>query len=123
MTFNGGVALNPAILMAIILLCIILPAQAAERNRRIAIRIIQRKKNKKETCSQMKELAIKFIDKECLIYLSLGSQVEGTVKEVADGALIIERGGEIEALNLDYIVRLREYPKNKKGKKKSFVLD
>ena len=71
----------------------------------------------------MKELARGFIEKECLIY-TLNSQVSGTVKSVSDGALlIIGSDGKEEAVNLDYIVRLREYPKNKKGKKKSVVLD
>ena len=34
-----------------------------------------------------------------------------------------EKEGKIEALNLDFVIRIREYPKNKKGKKKSIVLD
>ena len=29
----------------------------------------------------------------------------------------------LEAINLDFVIRIREYPKNKKGKKKSVVLD
>ena len=31
--------------------------------------------------------------------------------------------GKIEAINLDFVIRIREYPRNKKGKKKSVVLD
>ena len=42
---------------------------------------------------------------------------------MTEGGLLIENKGETEAVNLDYVVRLREYPKNKKGKKKSVVLD
>ena len=72
----------------------------------------------------MIELAKRFIGKECLIYsLGNGSQLEGTIKEVSDSAILIEKGGTIEAINLDYVTRIREYPKNKKGKKKSIVLD
>ena len=37
--------------------------------------------------------------------------------------LAVENKGNLEAVNLDYITRIREYPKNKKGKKKSIVLD
>ena len=28
-----------------------------------------------------------------------------------------------QAINLDFVIRIREFPKNKKGKKKSVVLD
>ena len=71
----------------------------------------------------MTELAKRFIDKECLIYTFNGSQITGTLKEVCDGAVLIENNGTVEAVNIDFIMRLREYPKNKKGKKKSVVLD
>ena len=72
----------------------------------------------------MLELAKTFIGKECLIYSFDGShQFEGVIKEVTDGALLIEKDGKCEAINLDFIIRIREYPINKKGKKKSIVLD
>lgn len=50
-------------------------------------------------------------------------QVVGTIKEISANALIVEKNGVQEAVNLDFVVRIREYPKNKKGKKKSVVLD
>ena len=72
----------------------------------------------------MKELAKKFIAKECLIYAFDSShQFEDIIKEVTDGAVLIEKDGKLEAINLDYVIRIREYPRNKKGKKKSVVLD
>ena len=72
----------------------------------------------------MLELAKTFIGKECLIYSFDGShQFEGVIKEVTDGALLIEKDGKCEAINLDFVIRIREYPINKKGKKKSLVLD
>lgn len=71
----------------------------------------------------MKELAQKFIDKECIIYSFDGHQFTGTVKEVTDGAILIEKGENPEAINIDFVMRIREYPRNKKGKKKSVVLD
>lgn len=72
----------------------------------------------------MKELATKFIDKECIIYSFDGShQYEGVIKEVTDGAILVEKDGKIEVLNLDFVIRIREYPRNKNGKKKSVVLD
>ena len=68
----------------------------------------------------MKELAKHFLDKECVIS-SLNSQFEGVIKEVTDGAILVEKGGKIEAINLDFVIRIREYPRNKNGKKKAIV--
>ena len=72
----------------------------------------------------MKELAKKFIDKEYIIASFDGNhQYDGIIKEVSEGAILIEKDGKIEAINLDFVIRIREYPRNKKGKKKSVVLD
>ena len=72
----------------------------------------------------MKELAKKFIDKECVIYSFDGNhQYQGVIKEVTDGAILVETNGKIDALNLDFVIRIREYPIKKNGKKKSVVLD
>ena len=85
-------------------------------------KIIEKKKLGGNT--EMKELAQRFIDKECLIYSFDGShQYQGIIKEVTDGAILVEKDGKIEMLNLDFVIRIREYPKNKNGKKKSVVLD
>ena len=70
----------------------------------------------------MKELAVRFIDKECVISSFDGNhQYEGIIKEVSDGALLLEKDGKIEAINLDFVIRIREFPRNKKGKKKLVV--
>jgi len=45
------------------------------------------------------------------------------IKEVTDGAILVEKAGKSEVINLDFVIRIREFPKNKKGKKKSVVLD
>jgi len=72
----------------------------------------------------MKELAKRFIDKECLITaFDSNHQFEGIIKEVSDSAILVEKKEAVEAINLDFVIRIREYPKNKKGKKKSVVLD
>ena len=72
----------------------------------------------------MKELATRFIDKEGIIYSFDGSrEFVGVIKEVTDGAILIEKDGNTEALNLDFVIRIREYPRKKNGKKKSVVLD
>ena len=81
---------------------------------------IQRKKRKEHT--EMLELAKRFIEKECIIY-TFNNQVVGIIKEIEGNALMIEKNGVFEAVNLDFVVRIREYPKKKNGKKKSVVLD
>ena len=92
------------------------------RNKQIVVqKVIQRRKWEDKT--KMLELAKRFIGKECLVYAFDGRQFEGTVREVVDGALSIEKNGAMEAINLDFVIRIREYPRNKKGKKKSVVID
>jgi len=81
---------------------------------------IQSKKRKDR--EPMIELAKRFIGKECIVY-TFNSQVTGTVKEVSDSAILLENGSNPEAVNLDFIVRIREYPRKKNGKKKSVILD
>lgn len=71
----------------------------------------------------MLELAKNFIDKECIIYTFNNSSIQGTIKEISKNALLLETGNTVEAVNLDFVVRIREYPRKKNGKKKSVVLD
>lgn len=111
--------MNSTYLILLIVLFIILYEQNKDR---IAARHIQKKRSPKER-KEMQELAKQFIGKECLIYTIKSDTVQGVLKGVTEGGLLIENKGETEAVNLDYVVRLREYPKNKKGKKKSVVLD
>ena len=71
--------------------------------------------------SEMLELAKRFIEKDCIIYLFDGSQYTGVIKEVVDNAMLIEENGELIAVNLEFVARLKEFPKNKKGKRKSIA--
>ena len=87
----------------------------------IAKKVISKRKTEETT--KMVELAKRFVEKECLVYSFDGHQYEGVIQEVSNSAILIEKNGETEAINLDFIVRIREYPRNKKGKKKSVVLD
>ena len=81
-------------------------------------------KRKTEDRIKMTELAKRFIEKECVIYaFDSGHQFTGIVKEVSNGAVLIEKDGKLEAINLDFVIRIREYPRNKNGKKKSVILD
>lgn len=70
----------------------------------------------------MTDLITSFIGKECIIY-TMDTQLDGIIKEVKDGWLSVESKENTSAVNLDYVSRIREFPKNKKGKKSSLVLD
>ena len=114
--------MNPSTYIPIIVLWIIIFIMLRNRKAVIARQII--KKRKVEGNTEMKEHAKRFIDKECVISSFDGNhQYEGIIKEVTDGAILVERDGKTEAINLDFVIRIREYPRNKKGKKKSVVLD
>ena len=113
--------MNPSTYIPIIMLWIIIFIMLRNSESAIAKKII--KKRKMEGNTEMKELAQRFIDKECLIYSFNSNQFEGVIKEVTEGAILVEKGGTVEAINLDFVIRIREFPKNKKGKKKSVVLD
>jgi hypothetical protein len=57
--------------------------------------------------TKMFELAKKFIGKDCTIYV-LDNQFRGTVTEVTDSAMLIEKNGCVEVLNLNYVIRIKE---------------
>lgn len=64
----------------------------------------------------MVELAKRFMGKECIIS-TFNNQLTGVIREVSEGAILVESKEGMEAVNLDFVVRLREYPRKKNGKK------
>lgn len=91
-----------------------------------AVRQIQNRRKQNKEILAVKELAKQFIGEECIIYTitSNDDSVQGVIKEIDDGGMIIERNsGEREIINLDFVTRIRQYPKKKNGKKKSVVFD
>ena len=106
----------------LLFLVVILPGR---RQKTAAVARHIRRKEKKER-EAMENLAKQFIGKECVIYTitSNDGSVQGTIKEVSGGGMILEDiQGQLQAVNLEYVTRIREYPRNKKGKKKSVILD
>lgn len=73
--------------------------------------------------TQMQELAKRFIGKDVLINTVSSGTVDGILKEVVDNAVVIDRNGAESVVNLDYVIRLREYPTNKNGKRKTVIAD
>ena len=112
------------ILLALFLL-VIIPWIMRQRRLAAVRHILNQKKQNKET-SEMKELAKRFIGEECIIYTitSNDGSVQGLIKEIDDGGMVIEKKtGELEIVNLDFVTRIREYPRKKNGRKKGVVLD
>ena len=115
--------MNPAIYVPIIVLWILIFIMFRSRRNAVIVRKILEKRKVGGT-TEMKELATRFVDKECVIYsFDSSHQYEGIIREVTDGAILVEKDGKLEAINLEFVIRIREYPKNKNGKKKSVVLD
>ena len=114
--------MNPATYVPIVFLWIIIFFMFLNRRKAVIMKKVIEKR-KKGGSTEMKELAERFIDKECVIYSFDGHQLIGVIKEVVDGAILVLKNGTPEAINLDFILRIREYPRNKKGKKKSVFLD
>ena len=76
---------------------------------------------------KIEEALGKFVGQECLIYFCnggiFGTVIECTVIEVGDGWLRIEQSDKTESIvNISNILRIREYPRNKKDRKR-FVID
>lgn len=71
----------------------------------------------------MNEVFNRYIGKDCIIYLSNSASnvVECRVNGVADNWLTVETKDGAEIFNIDYIIRIKEHPVNKKGKKKSVI--
>ncbi len=102
----------------IFLLIIIFITQKNERG--LNQRIVKKIKKKGRVC--MNEVINRYIGKDCLIYLSLSSSViECQVISVNDNWVIVKTKDGDETINLDYIVRIKEHPVNKNGKKKSII--
>ena len=72
------------------------------------------KKRKTGDNKEMKELATRFIGQECVVYFFDGNQQTGIIKEVTEGAILLEKKDRLEAMNLDFVLRIKEAPRSKK---------
>ena len=119
--------MNPSYIVPILLIFIVLMQN--RNNRFIAEKIIKNKRKKRLNLSdgrnEMTELAKRFVGKDCVIYTYNGGQLIGRVVEVGESGIMLLCDGDEnpQLINTDFILRLREHPKNKKGKKKSVILD
>lgn len=112
-------------LVIIAVLIIFFCIRRGRRTAAVAWQILNQRKQNKENVV-MKELAKQFIGEECIIYTiaSNDGSIQGVIKEIGDGGMVIERNsGDREIVNLDFVTRIRQYPRKKNGKKKDIVLD
>lgn len=69
----------------------------------------------------MSEIINRFIDKEVIITVMNSDVVSimGFVREVKDNWVVVETADKgLDAVNIDYITRIREHPRKANGKKK-----
>lgn len=107
--------------LPLVILFLIIYISCQKKKRKNAAIIHHRKKYRNKEMFRMKELAQKFVGKDCLVYTvaSDGSSIKGVIQEVTESGLLIESGGNLQAVNLEYITHIREWPRNAKGKKKT----
>lgn len=118
--------MDTSLLVVVVLLIVFPMLFLPEKRRKFAAIAHVRRKNESENKEiKMEELAKQFIGKDCVIYTitDTSATLTGVVRDVKDGGLLIEGKNGLQAINLEYVTRIREYPVNKKGKKVSVILD
>ena len=106
--------------LIIFLVLFVIPAQQARHIMQAKIARKNRIKRKKGVFT-MNELIKNYIGKEVVIYTS-STGVTGTVTRTEDNWIEVEdKNGNKQIVNADYISRIQEYPRNKKGKKKMVI--
>lgn len=103
------------------ILIILLYEYKIKKENNIQTRILM--KRKKRGNSEMTQLINNYIGKDCIIY-TMNSQITGTIRGINEGWISVESAdGNTDIVNSEYVMRIREYPRNKKGKKKAIVSD
>ena len=93
---------HSGLIVGIVLVFIALYIQRRNNQWVICKKINDRRKEKGEE-NPMEELAKNFLGKECIVY-TFNSQLDGViVKEVSGGAILVEKKGTLEAVNLDFL--------------------
>ena len=93
----------------LMLFLILFLLRVAEQN--AIVKLLKRRRSGEGTL--MKEMAQRFVGKNCAIY-TFNNQFIGVIAEVTDGALLITTKRGEEAVNLDFVVRIQEYPQKKR---------
>ena len=78
---------------------------ARQKKQKALLEIIQKRKTGGNT--EMKDLAKKYLGETCVLYSFDGNTHKGIIKEVTDGAILLQKGQKQEVLNLDFITRMK----------------
>ena len=83
---------------------------------------IIKRKIKRRGKTKMNEIINAYLGKDCVIYLSNSSSViTGNLLSLNDNWITVKTKDGNEIINIDYIIRLKEHPVTKSGKKKSVI--
>lgn len=112
--------MNPSIWIILVILLIIIPRR--KRMKIAAVKIQQKKRMKRKDRSAMNEIIKNYIGKDCIIYNMNGEQITGIITSAVDGWITVQEPSkeDVQAINLDYVTRVREFPYDKNGKRKNF---
>jgi hypothetical protein len=69
----------------------------------------------------MKDLPNSYINKDCIISTLSGATHIGIITTVSESAIEIQEKDIKKIVNMDFIVSIMEYPKNKNGKRKTVI--
>jgi len=105
--------MNPAVYIAIFMSLMVVIMQMEQTNAQMATIQIIRRKFRRKGLNHMNESVKQFIGKSCMVY-TYNAQMTGTAVSVEDNWLTLETKTGTELVNLDYISRIREYPRGKK---------
>lgn len=92
-------------------------------NRKESAKYLETRIKRRNGDSEMQELAKRFLGKDVIASTISSGTVDGILKEVADNAMVIEKDGKETVVNLDFVIRLWEYPVGKNGKRKAIVME
>ena len=61
--------------------------------------------------------------KESIVYIaaSRGTSINGVITSLNENWITVRASGIDEVINLDYVIRVKEYPVGKNGKRKKIV--
>lgn len=71
----------------------------------------------------MNELISGFVGKDCIVYISAssGTSINSVITSLNENWITVRASGIDEVINLDYVIRVKEYPVGKNGKRKKIV--
>lgn len=104
--------------IVVIFLFVIVFHDKKKRNKQIEI--LRKIRNRRNRIMNGDMLKI-FVGKDCVVY-TVDKYVSGVIEQINDNWLNIKTKDGLEMLNIEYIVRVKEYPLDKNGKKK-WMLD